>query len=280
MSERLSAIGAAGNRLAGELSGAGPACLAVHGLGDGSYVWRDLAGLVGDRRRLIRPDLRGHGDSDWVADAAYGVADHRADLLTLLEDLEVGSVVVIGHSLGARLAIELALARPDRVRGLCLLDYAPRANPAALERLHGDLAAGFAGAYPTIATYEAALLARRPMLTAETARWIAENALRLLPTGDYRLKTDPRVVASRGPGAPSDAIETRLAAIRCPTLVVRGARSAMVSPLAMEATTAAIPGARSAVTPRAGHALLTENGAAVAALCEDFIAETLSRLPA
>ena len=104
--------------------------LLLHGFGTSFDMnWRaagwprvlDTAG-----RRVIGPDLRGHGASDKPTDSGLYLPEHFvADLLAMLDELGLESVDVVGYSMGSRLAWELALTAPGRVRRLVLGGFGP-----------------------------------------------------------------------------------------------------------------------------------------------------------
>ncbi len=78
-------------------------------------------GQLGDTR-IIAPDLRGHGRSPWTP--PWGLDTHVGDLVGVLDEHATGPVVVVAHSYGGAIALHLAQAVPDRIRGIVLLDPA------------------------------------------------------------------------------------------------------------------------------------------------------------
>ncbi|GAB3718748.1 alpha/beta fold hydrolase [Nocardiopsis oceani] len=104
--------------------------LLLHGFGTNFGMnWRDagwprVLGTAG--RRLIGPDLRGHGASDKPTESRLYLPEHFvADILSVLDELGVDRVDAVGYSMGARLAWELALVAPERVRRLVLGGFGP-----------------------------------------------------------------------------------------------------------------------------------------------------------
>jgi pimeloyl-ACP methyl ester carboxylesterase len=95
--------------------------VAIHGLTANHTCWYPLAGAVAPRRRLIGYDLRGRGDSDKPA-SGYSLAIHDADLLGLLDHYRIERAVLMGHSLGAHIAVRFAAHHPDRVDRVVLVD--------------------------------------------------------------------------------------------------------------------------------------------------------------
>ncbi|MER8589765.1 alpha/beta hydrolase [Mesorhizobium sp. M1338] len=111
-----------------EISGTEPALLLVHGFTDTSRGFSLLAPHLAGRR-LIMPDLRGHGASQ--AGKSYGIADFAGDIAALIQSLRLDRPVVVGHSLGAMVAIALAGRHKELIGGLVVLagtlkpDFAP-----------------------------------------------------------------------------------------------------------------------------------------------------------
>lgn len=110
-----------------EIPGAEPALLLVHGFTDTSRSFSLLAPHLAGRR-LIIPDLRGHGGSD--AGSGCAIDDFASDLALLIRSLGLDRPVVVGHSLGAMIAIRLAAEHPGSVGGLALLAGAVKADLA------------------------------------------------------------------------------------------------------------------------------------------------------
>jgi pimeloyl-ACP methyl ester carboxylesterase len=98
-----------------------PPLLLLHGIYDRAEGWQPVAEALSQRFRLIIPDLRGHYQSEWPTDG-YQLRDYAADAIGLLEALGIENASVLGHSLGALIAMEAASASPTRVRMLILED--------------------------------------------------------------------------------------------------------------------------------------------------------------
>ena len=110
-------------RIAYRVEGTGPAVLLIHGFASNHAVnWVDtgwLKLLLGDGRRVILIDNRGHGASEKLYDSfRYGAPEMAEDARRLLDHLGVEAADVIGYSMGARIAAFLALAHPSRVRSV------------------------------------------------------------------------------------------------------------------------------------------------------------------
>jgi pimeloyl-ACP methyl ester carboxylesterase len=101
--------------------GPGPTVVAIHGLTANHTCWYPLAEALDGACRLIAYDLRGRGDSE-KPKSGYGLADHAADLLGLLDHFGLERPVILGHSLGAGLGVWFAAHHGERVDRLILVD--------------------------------------------------------------------------------------------------------------------------------------------------------------
>jgi pimeloyl-ACP methyl ester carboxylesterase len=113
-----------GSRIRVVDQGTGPVVVLIHGLAASMYSWRHQIQPLADAGfRVIAFDNRGFGLSDKPA-RGYSNQDYVDLLFTLMDSLSVGDAVLVGHSMGGAIAAEAALAHPDRVRGLVLVDAA------------------------------------------------------------------------------------------------------------------------------------------------------------
>jgi pimeloyl-ACP methyl ester carboxylesterase len=105
----------------------GAVVLLLHGLTSSSASWRNVAPVLGEQFRVIAPDARGHGGSEWTRDYSFELM--RDDVVRLMEQVGILAAIVIGHSMGALTAYELAATRPDLIR-LLVLEEMPPPDPA------------------------------------------------------------------------------------------------------------------------------------------------------
>lgn len=99
----------------------GPAVVCIHGLTANHTCWASVADLLSPAYRVIAYDLRGRGESDKPA-KGYRLALHSEDLAGLLDHLGLRKAVLVGHSLGAHIAVRFAAMHPERVSKLVLVD--------------------------------------------------------------------------------------------------------------------------------------------------------------
>lgn len=95
----------------------------VHGFADLGYMWHEVAEQLAPHGHVIAPDLRGHGDSDWISGGGYYYfMDYVADLDDVIAQLARRRVVLVGHSMGGNVSAYYAGTRPDRLTALALLE--------------------------------------------------------------------------------------------------------------------------------------------------------------
>ncbi|HZF58838.1 MAG TPA: alpha/beta hydrolase [Rubrobacter sp.] len=127
-------------RLPGEVelaisrAGDGPdPVVCLHGITAQHRAFNAAARLIGPSRGLVGVDLRGRGDSE-KPESGYGLDVHAADVVRVLDHLGLRDAVLVGHSMGGFVALKIALAYPDRVRALALIDGGwPRVEAAPEE---------------------------------------------------------------------------------------------------------------------------------------------------
>jgi pimeloyl-ACP methyl ester carboxylesterase len=207
--------------------GAGPPTLLLHGIGNYGRYWDLFAEAVGGRLKLVAPDARGHGESGRPADG-YGPADFTADAIAVLDAVDIDRAVVVGHSMGGLHSINLAARHPERVRALVIVDASPEPLPEGAERAQ-RLLTGRPARFRDRAEARAYLERTSPDYPSA----VYENRLAFAfreENGELVWRSDAaalgRIVTRR---MPTDDRWDALAAIICPTLVVRGTRSNVLS---------------------------------------------------
>ena len=244
-----------------ERSGAEPALVLLHGFGAQKDVWLELGAAL-DGRRLLAPDLPGHGDSD-RGPGAYDAERLAAELGSWLDAIAPGPVALGGNSLGGELAARLALRRPAQTRALVLLAPAGVESPAPAA-LADSLRAG---ANPLIPTTRGAFdeLVDFAYEVPPDLPGLARDVL----AADTRRRAPflRELFAALGPRG----LEERLPQIDAPALVVWGAQDRVLDPSAAPVWADAL-GAELTVLPGVGHVPMMEAPDEVAELTRRFLA--------
>jgi pimeloyl-ACP methyl ester carboxylesterase len=206
---------------------AAPSVLLVHGNGGHAHWWDPLVSFFLPEYRLIVPDLRGHGESDWPRQPAYRITDFAADLLAVVDALAPGGIAIIAHSMGARAAAWFAVQEPERVRGLALLDTSiAGVDAATAERWRGRVAGQRAGrGYPSYETARAAFrfVPPEPGVPAAIVAALAHHAIVERGPGDWTFRFDRAVLSLDGDGAGD--LTALIAGLPCPLWIGRGTGS-------------------------------------------------------
>jgi pimeloyl-ACP methyl ester carboxylesterase len=204
-----------------------PAVLLVHGNGGHAHWWDPLVPFLAPGRRLVAPDLRGHGESDWPAEPAYGVADCAADLAALLDALALARVAIVAHSMGARIAVWLAAHHRARVRGLALLDTSlAGVDEATALQWRGRMVGQRQGrSYPSHAVARAAFrfVPPEPDVPAAIVDDLAAHAIVERAPGEWTVHFDRAVLSLEGDGG-GNLIDLA-AGLECPLWIGRGTGS-------------------------------------------------------
>jgi pimeloyl-ACP methyl ester carboxylesterase len=144
----------------------GPPLVFIHGLFGSSANWRGIARRFSDAYRVLVPDLRNHGQSPHSDDVSF--KSQAADVLALLDASGEEQAVLVGHSMGGKVAMRLALDAPERVTALACVDIAPVSYP-------GDR---FGPIFEAMAAVDPETLASRQQADARLAGFLPARQLR------------------------------------------------------------------------------------------------------
>jgi pimeloyl-ACP methyl ester carboxylesterase len=185
---------------------------------------------------VVAPDLRGHGDSAWAIGSTYSMIDYVLDVAALLKTLALSPITIVGHSLGARVALQYAGIYPDRVAKLVAIEglgppvglTKPASAVARMLQWVREMQA-LARRHPkTYASIEEAVTRMReanPHLSAEQARHLTLTGVIRHEDGTYSWKFDNFVRAISPYLFNVDEAREIWSQITCPVLLVRGSES-------------------------------------------------------
>ena len=259
-----------------DVRGEGAPVVFVHGFSNDRFVWDDLARALPERFRPIGYDLRGHGDSGWSVECDYHPRTHARDLAEIFDALTLERAIVVGHSMGGNVATLFAAKHPERVRALALVDTGPALGQDAWRRASGDVSEQ-ARAYESVAEYRKLLGLAYPLAAGEALDRLARTSLVARRDGRFEPKLDPVLLELLGTEAQLRETEATLwdalAKLRCPVLVARGERSAMLpEAVARRMVDDVLADARLVQIPTAGHAVMFDNGPALETELAAFLA--------
>jgi pimeloyl-ACP methyl ester carboxylesterase len=205
----------------------------VHGLTRTSRDFDVLARELCSQFRVVCPDVAGRGDSDRLAEAKlYAIPQYVADMVTLIARLDVETVRWLGTSMGGLVGMALAAQPATPITRLVLNDAGPVVSRASLERIGGYL--GKTKSFSSLEDAEQYIrTVHAPFGAHSDAQWrfLAETWARKNDDGSYRAHYDARIAEAFAAGLPEKDLELwpLYDAVRCPTLVLRGERSDLLS---------------------------------------------------
>lgn len=236
--------------------GQGPPAVLLHGGSLTARTWDYVAIALRADFRLVAPDMRGHGASDWADD--YSIESYATDLVAVIDGLGIERTRLVGMSFGGLVSCEFALRHPDRTESLAMVDVTSWPVFAATARMRAFMA-DFRG--------------------AATVDEVVEMALAVSPKGDperfhYRMHTllkrgeDGRLVWKSDRRRPFDyamilkhlaGFEARVPAMAAPFLLARGGESLIITEDAAHDFTARFPDGRWINIKGAGHNVQEDN---------------------
>lgn len=206
-----------------------PPIVLLHGLRSYARTWEPVAAALADRHRLIALDHRGRGDSAWDPAGEYVTDAYVSDLEQLADELGLRRFTLVGHSMGGTNTIVYAARHPERVRLAVIEDIGPgsSASAAGAERIRRELERTprvFAGRDEALAYWRSV----RPDISQAALDSRVDNTVRAAADGQWVWKFDLEGIARvRLDPDPARTVDLwpHVEALRCPTLVLRGARS-------------------------------------------------------
>jgi pimeloyl-ACP methyl ester carboxylesterase len=267
--------GYGGVNLVGDVGGdpRGEPIILLHGGGQTRHSWGRAALELAARGYYVAAiDLRGHGDSDWAPDANYSIDAQVGDLRAVIGQMP-RPPVLIGASMGGLISLSAAgEAHEPAVRALVLVDVTPKVDPDGRSRIIGfmrDRPDGFESVEEA-ANAIAAYLPHRPR--PKDLSGLHRN-LRLRPDGRWYWHWDPRLFATFEPDPEAAVLHYTAAArnIHAPTLLVRGAKSELVTPESIAHLREAIPHAEYVDVMDAAHMIAGDRNDAFNAVVLEFL---------
>jgi 2-(acetamidomethylene)succinate hydrolase len=252
-------------------AGHGPLAIFMHGITANAAVWDPVLDELQRSFRVVSMDQRGHGQSD-KPPSGYSGAEFGQDVISLIEVLDGGPALLVGHSLGARNAIVAAVARPELVSGVVAVDFTPFIEPAVFDSLEARVRGGDRP-FPSREAVADYLSERYPRMPADAVWRRVTHGYREVQ-GQYRPLADPEAMVQTANSLRED-LEPATRDVRRPVLMVRGAHSNLVSAAAFERTLRLRPDFSQLVVADADHYVPEEAPSVVSKAVLGF-AETLS----
>ena len=245
-----------------ETAGQGEPLLLLHGLGSRSDDWQLQLPPFAAHYRVVAADMRGHGRTS-KPPGPTSVPMMADDVLGLLDALGIDAAHVVGLSMGGMIAFQMAVNRPERVRSLVIVNSAP----ALVAHTWGE----------RLRIWQRLALARL-FKPARTAHFLGPRLFPKPEQAELRevfiaqwAQNDPQAYLAAMRALVGWSVLDRVAAIRCPTLVISGDRD-YTPAAAKEEYTALIPNARLVIMEDSGHATPIDQAERFNACVLEFLA--------
>ena len=241
-----------------------PAMLLVHGGRDHCRNWDWVAQAFKADYHVIAPDLRGHGDSQWLVGGSYATIDYVYDIAQLVRQTGLQDIVLIGHSMGGSVSLAYAGLYPQTVHKLVSIEGMGMSPATADDSAPGHerllswvenlraLSARIPKRYPTLEDAFERMQQANPHLTEDQARHLTIHGSNQNEDGTYSWKFDNYMRAWSPVGLSGRQTLALYRRISCPTLLVHGAESWASDPAA-DGRLDYFRSARSVGVENAGH---------------------------
>ncbi|WP_294358764.1 alpha/beta fold hydrolase [Propionivibrio sp.] len=249
----------------------------VHGLSRNGHDFDDLSRAMAGSHRIVCPDIVGRGRSDWLRDpSGYGVPQHVADMMVLIARLDVEAVHWLGTSMGGLIGMVLASLPGTPVSRLLLNDVGPVVSAESIRRIGEYI--GRAPKFSGLDDAERYIRAvSAPFGALNDAQWraLTVSSVRPMADGGLEMIYDPAIAESFHRATAGGVVDLwpMFDRVRCPTRVVRGELSDLLSTEVAQAMTARGPHPDLVEVSGVGHAPMFMDEAQIAIAREFFTAD-------
>ncbi len=254
-----------------EWSEAGVPLLLLHGFGNEAHIWDDFAPEVAPYYRTLALDHRGHGESSWDPERRYDLDTLVRDVEAVTAALDIERLVLVGHSLGGRVATLFAGRHCERMAGLVLVDIGPELDVRGVTRIRMEAESGAEVSFESIDAYARLLSLHYAAARPHALLRMARHGVRERDDGRFVPRMDPALRGAAGRNEDPQEAEARerrsiaeqweaLGRLPCPPRVVRGAASDVFAPdTADKMVEDVLRQGRLAVVAQSGHSVMTDN---------------------
>jgi esterase len=249
-----------------------PSLVLLHGFQSNAHTWDTFSQAMADTYHVLALDQRGHGDTSWAPAGNYAPESSVSDIDGFITALRLAPTVVIGHSMGGRHAAMVAANYPDKVRKVVIVDTAAEFPPA----MRSQQSTTDAPPQPeTFDTFEEVVqngIKQYPLTPEAELRHANYHNLSRGADGKWHWRWDINLLQwrRRNRSAPGD-LYTHLQRIQCPTLLIRGQQSPLLTPAVAQKMIQALPNGRTVDIAKAAHTVNADNAPEFHAVTAAFL---------
>lgn len=254
-----------------------PCMVLLHGFQSNAHTWDTFSQAMAETYHIFALDQRGHGDSSWAPDGDYATAAFIRDIVGFLEALHLAPALLIGHSMGGRHAAMVAADYPQLAKKVVIVDTPAELPPAILAMFSQQPDNAPPPQRETFATFEEVIASGQKQYPLTPEQELRRANYFNLTRGDdglWRWRWDLALLESRrlNRSLQTDLYES-LRRIQCPSLLIRGAQSPLLTPEVAHKMVQALPTGRMVEIAQAAHTVNADNAAAFQAVTAAFLRE-------
>ncbi len=252
-----------------------PALVLLHGFQSNAHTWDTFSAVMADQYHVLALDQRGHGDTAWAPQGAYAPEAFIADIVGFFEALNLAPAHVVGHSMGGRHAAMLAADYPSMVQNMVIVDTPAELPPDILAMFNQQPETDDPPPVEIFDTFEAVIangMAQYPLTPESELRHANYHNLYRGNDAKWHWRWDPALLIRRrlNRSLQLDLYEY-LRRVACPTLLIRGQHSPLLTPAVAQKMLDALPNARLTEIAEAAHTVNADNAEAFNTVTAAFL---------
>ena len=254
-----------------------PSIVLLHGFQSNAHTWDTFSHAMANTYHVLALDQRGHGDTDWAPDGDYTPDAFIRDIVGFIDALNVGPTILVGHSMGGRHAAMVAADYPDKATKVVIVDTPAEMPPAILDMMAQQPASDTPSEPETFASFEDVIrngIAQYPLTPEAELRHANYHNLYRGADGKWRWRWDLTLLERRRLNRSLQLdLYSYLQRVQCPTLLVRGQQSPLLTPDIAQKMVQHLPRGRLVEIPDTAHTVNADKAEAFNALTADFLQE-------
>lgn len=252
-----------------------PSIVLLHGFQSNAHTWDTFSQAMANTYHVLALDQRGHGDTDWAPDGDYTPDAFIRDIVGFIDALNVVPTILVGHSMGGRHAAMVAADYPDKATKVVIVDTPAEMPPAILDMIAYQPASDTPPEPETFASFEDVIrngIAQYPLTPEAELRHANYHNLYRGADGKWRWRWDLALLERRRLNRSLQLdLYAYLQRVQCPTLLIRGQQSPLLTPDIAQKMVQHLPHGRLVEIPDTAHTVNADKAEAFNALTADFL---------
>ena len=254
-----------------------PSMLLLHGFQSNAHTWDTFSQAMAADYRVLALDQRGHGDSGWAPDSNYAPDAFISDIVGFIDALHLSPTLLVGHSMGGRHAAMVAAEYPDKATKVVIVDTPAELPPAIMEMLARQPESDGPPAPETFDDFETVIrngMQQYPLTPEAELRHANYHNLYRGTDGTWRWRWDSMLLEQRRLSRSLRLdLYTYLERVQCPTLLMRGQESPLLTPEVAQKMIVSLPHGRLVEIAGAAHTVNADNAPEFNAVTAAFLKE-------